>query len=207
LSATGTVAPGSSAGTLNIDGDYTQGTTGQLLIELASLASFDRLIVDEDLNLAGTLVVSLINGFAPAAGNTFDILDFNPATLSGTFNTISLPALGGGLLWNTSQLYTTGVLSVASAGILGDYNDNGTVDAADYILWRKGGPLANEVDNPGTVNGQDYTEWRARFGNPNPGGGVGSNANASIPEPTSVMLLLMGMAVMRVPRRAIKSPS
>jgi len=46
-----------------------------------------------------------------------------------------------------------------------DYNSNGYVDAADYVLWRKGGPLANEVDTPGTVNAADYTEWRKRFGN------------------------------------------
>jgi len=31
------------------------------------------------------------------------------------------------------------------------------VDAADYVVWRKGGPLQNEVDNPGTTNAQDYT--------------------------------------------------
>jgi hypothetical protein len=61
----------------------------------------------------------------------------------------------------------------------GDYNNNGTVDAADYVLWRDGGPLANEVDTPGTVNQADYTEWRARFGNPGSGSaaGVGPNGN------------------------------
>ena len=48
----------------------------------------------------------------------------------------------------------------------GDYNGNGSVDAGDYVLWRKGGPLQNEVDNPGTVNAADYTAWRARYGNP-----------------------------------------
>jgi hypothetical protein len=46
-----------------------------------------------------------------------------------------------------------------------DYNSNGVVDTADYVLWRKGGPLTNEVDTPGTVNAADYTEWRKRFGN------------------------------------------
>ncbi len=50
--------------------------------------------------------------------------------------------------------------------VLGDYNDNRTVDAADYVLWRDGGPLMNEVAAPiGTVNAADYTAWRARFGN------------------------------------------
>jgi len=71
----------------------------------------------------------------------------------------------------------------------GDYNGNGTVDAADYVLWRKGGPLQNEVDTPGTVNAADYTAWRARFGNTS-GSGSGLGAG-SVPEPSSMMLLLV----------------
>src|SRR4051794_3444149 len=39
-----------------------------------------------------------------------------------------------------SMRFTTPV-----AGVQGDFNNNGTVDAADYVLWRNGGPLANEV--------------------------------------------------------------
>ena len=64
------------------------------------------------------------------------------------------------------------------APVAGDYNGNGKVDAADYVLWRNGGPLANEVDTPGTVNAADYTEWRARFGNP-PGSGSGAGLRLS----------------------------
>jgi hypothetical protein len=51
-------------------------------------------------------------------------------------------------------------------GVPGDYNGNGVVDGADYVLWRKGGPLANEVDDRSVVNEADYTAWRARFGTP-----------------------------------------
>ena len=57
-----------------------------------------------------------------------------------------------------------GTVGAALAGVLGDYNNNGTVDAADYVLWRNGGPLANESDMPGTVNQADYNFWRSRFG-------------------------------------------
>jgi hypothetical protein len=92
-----------------------------------------------------------------------------------------------------------------TAGVPGDYNGNGSVDAGDYVLWRKGGPLLNEVDTPGTVNAADYTEWRARFGNPGAGGGAG--LGEAIPEPASALLLLAAgllAAVARTQQREIE---
>lgn len=58
--------------------------------------------------LGGSLDVVLLGGFAPAAGDPFDILDF--ASLSGRFSVLHLPGLAPGLLWDTSALYSTGVL-------------------------------------------------------------------------------------------------
>jgi hypothetical protein len=87
------------------------------------------------------------------------------------------------------------------AGVPGDYNGSGVVDAADYVLWRNGGPLQNEVDTPGTVNAADYTAWRARFGN-NSGSGSGLGS-AAVPEPGSALLLLFAVGALchqRLPR-------
>ena len=49
-------------------------------------------------------------------------------SLSGTFPVIQLPALSGAA-WDTSQLYTTGMLNVLP--VRGDINRDGHVDAAD----------------------------------------------------------------------------
>jgi hypothetical protein len=55
----------------------------------------------------------------------------------------------------------------APPGQAGDYNDNGTVDAADYVLWRKNentsNPLANDPIG-GTIGQAHYNQWRANFG-------------------------------------------
>jgi len=75
----------------------------------------------------------------------------------------------------------------------GDYNGNGIVDAADYVLWRNGGPLQNEVNTIGTVDASDYDAWRARFGNTS-GSGSSLVASAAVPEPASLCLMLMAMA-------------
>ena len=103
------------------------------------------------------------------------------------------------LIHDLLDLYTQ---AEVDAGVLpqpvaGDYNGNGSVDAADYVLWRKGGTLANEVDTPGTVNAADYTAWRARFGNPS-GSGLGTTA---IPEPATSVLFVLGLAALPMNRR------
>lgn len=101
-------------------------------------------------------------------------------------------ATGSGAAHETSLITGTGLLNVTTLptlGVPGDFNNNGAVDAGDYVLWRKGGPLENEVDTPGTVNAQDYEDWRARFGNP-PGSGSGLGATA-IPEPATFVLFML----------------
>ena len=84
-------------------------------------------------------------------------------------------------------------LLIPNPGVPGDYNGNGQVDAADYVVWRNGGPLVNEVDSPGTVNAQDYTEWRTRFGNSGSGSGLGS---AAVPEPAAFALMFIANAAL-----------
>ena len=161
---------------------------------------FDQLRVSGQLTLGGTLNVSLINGFAPVAGNSFDILDWS--VLSGTFSSIQLPALAGGLSWNTSQLYVTGTLSVG--GLLGDYNNNGVVDAADYVRWCANQGSSNVLANDpigGTIGTAQYNQWRARFGQ-TAGSGAGAVVNAAVPEPATLTLLIMAMLAMCCRRRA-----
>jgi hypothetical protein len=81
----------------------------------------------------------------------------------------------------------------------GDYNNNGVVDAADYVLWRKtvasGYNAAADGNDDGVVNGSDYTYWRQRFGNPfasGAGSGAGSSP-AAVPEPSSVLLVIVSL--------------
>jgi hypothetical protein len=85
------------------------------------------------------------------------------------------------------------VPGVVVPGVPGDYNNNGAVDAADYVLWRNGGPLENEGDTPGTVNQADYEFWRARFGATS--GGAAALSAATVPEPASAALMLCAIAL------------
>jgi hypothetical protein len=90
-----------------------QGAQGSLLIEITGSAphtDFDVLVVRGTANLDGQLTVGLLGDYQPGQRNSFEIMQFGEST--GQFNSISLPALPGGLAWDTSQIYATGTLSV-----------------------------------------------------------------------------------------------
>lgn len=92
------------------------------------------------------------------------------------------------------------VLLPTPPGVLGDYNGNGTVDAGDYVQWRNGGPLLNEVATIGSVTAEDYTEWRARFGNGAVGSGTAAGAT-QVPEPVGCVLVVLGLLTLSGLRR------
>jgi hypothetical protein len=133
------VSPGFSPASVNYGGNVTLDSTSDLKIELGGRTvgtQYDKLNVAGQLSLDGKLDVSLINGFKPKAGDTFDILNWG--SLSGAFaGGINLPTLGGRIVWNSSALYSTGVLSVTAAYYAGDFNLDGHVDAADIIAAEK----------------------------------------------------------------------
>jgi hypothetical protein len=80
-------------------------------------------------------------------------------------------------------------LSSVDIGLPGDFNNDGKVDAADYVVWRK---------TDGTQPG--YAEWRTNFGRTAEPPGLGQNA--AVPEPALVPLLLVPIIAGFAKRRA-----
>lgn len=74
------------------------------------------------------------------------------------------------------------VEAIADPGLDGDHNGDGTVDAADYVLWRK--DPANHGGEPG-----GYDDWKANFAETGPGSG-GSGA---VPEPGTAALAIVSL--------------
>jgi hypothetical protein len=183
ITSHGIISPGQSTGVLTIDGNATLFNDSRIDIELGGITAgteYDRLLVTGSATLNGVLHLDLINGFSPTVGNSFDIFDWG-GPVGGTFTTLDLPLLTGGLAWIMNQLYTTGVLTV---GLPGDFNFDGVVDTADYIVWRK-------ID--GTPEG--YNTWRANFGRTvSSSASVGDSSDypARVPEPTSLLLIVLG---------------
>lgn len=91
----GTVSPGSSPGTLTIDGDYIQRSSGRLLIEIASPTTHDRLRARGGVMLGGTLAVVLLDGFIPTLGQEFRIFPDRVDAVAGAFQACEFPVFGG----------------------------------------------------------------------------------------------------------------
>jgi hypothetical protein len=96
------VIPGDPTGTLSIQGNYTQTATGALDINLAGPGAYGALAVSGTATLAGTLNISLTNGYRPAVGASFTILTFGKR--SGDFGTENGLNLGNGLFFVPSYL-------------------------------------------------------------------------------------------------------
>jgi GH35 family endo-1,4-beta-xylanase len=95
----------------------------------------------------------------------------------------------------------------------GDYNTNGLVDAADYVVWRDTlGQYGSNLTADGNGNNQidlgDYDVWRAHFGRAlSAGSPASSRAKASVPEPATLVQLAVGLFAMLMRRRLTVSQS
>lgn len=82
--------------------------------------------------------------------------------------------------------------------LIGDYNQDGTVDAADYVVWRKNAGTTNPLQNDfigGTIGTSHYNQWRNHFGQSSLGGSaIGSSSHTAVPEPSSLLLLIVASA-------------
>jgi outer membrane autotransporter protein len=88
----GTVNPGNSVGTLNVEGSYTQTARGILQVEIASATSYDQLRVmgvPGTAILNGALTPTLLNGYRPQAGQVFGGVVSATGGISGAFSTLS----------------------------------------------------------------------------------------------------------------------
>ena len=139
--------------------------------------------------LAGPSVsgTTLLGGFNPLA------ISYDPAThtVRGSINgvptaTISYTAAGISAVGFEGQ-WTVNNFIVQTGAILpfpmGDYNQNGVVDAADYTVWRDtlgqvGAGLAADGNGSGSIDAGDYDIWQANFAH-TVGGGAMSGARGA----------------------------
>jgi hypothetical protein len=203
-----TVAPGGAGaptGILSVNQSFTMHEGANLAIEIGGLSNsdpqnpqHDHIAVGGPTRLEGTLSAGFIDlgagEFAPTNGDVFAVLTA-AGGIAGAFDLLDLPPLSPHLAWQSVTRDATYFLAVTPR-LPGDYNANGAVDAADYIVWRKtfgqsGVRPAADGTGPaglpdGIVDRLDYELWQANFGYT-----LGGTANVNVPEPSSMRTLLV----------------
>jgi autotransporter-associated beta strand protein len=194
----GSIAPGASAGGMAVAGNLA--LSGKLEIEIGGttpLIDYDQLHIIGAGVLGGLAQVSLINDYVPSFGDAFTILT-GTKPLTGEFDGLMLPNLGGGLGWNVSYLTNSVRLSVTSIGLTvpADFNSDGSVNSGDLNVWRNNfGVAANanrnqgDADGDGAITGADFLIWQRQA---SAAGSAG--VAAAVPEPAAWGMALVALA-------------
>lgn len=110
-------------------------------------------------------------------------------------------AIGSGATHQTSFITGTGLLNILTFEptiLAGDFNNDGVVNAADYTVWRDGGPLQNETASPGVVDAADYGAWATNYG----ATAASTATAAAVPEPAAgIAAGVFAVAAMTLRRR------
>jgi arylsulfatase A-like enzyme len=187
----------SQSGSLAINGDFEQTSTGELHIDLfgngAAGVAYDMLTVSGDATLAGKLVVDVSSGYAPLPGQTFSVLSAGDLSISG------LQLAGPDAPWfSMSVVGGTELMLTFNAGLLADFDNNGTVNGDDFIVWQNQfGNASSQGDatGDGIVDGGDFLVWQQQLG-----ASEAAPLSSPVPEPSGGVLgvsLLVACALVR----------
>lgn len=133
----GTVAPGNSIGTLNINGDYTQSAGSFYLVELQPPSSADRLAVTGTATLQGGTVKVFRSPGDYVLGQSYDILSATGG-VTGTFagidsSAFDTPFLAFDLVYSASDVDLKVSRGAAFASVADTHNQASTATALDGL--------------------------------------------------------------------------
>ena len=156
---------------------------------------------------------SQVDGIAAANGRTNQTIHVSKALSSWTLldpnsNWFSMYiALAGNWGSGTATVFFDNFRLInLTAPLTGDFNHSGSVDAADYTIWRNTfgskTDLRADANLNGVVDVGDYGLWKSNFGATGPLGTSAASVHGSpIPEPAAVALALIGMLTLANLRR------
>ena len=137
---------------------FSQSAAGTWHIDVGGLSAgseHDRLKVDHDVALAGSVLVTLTDGFVPSPGDAFTILTWS-GSRTGTFDSV-IGCYGARIHYEANHAW----LEFGEGGLTGDLNSDGKVNAIDVSLLLGQWGLCNasccnaDLDGDGAINASD----------------------------------------------------
>jgi hypothetical protein len=181
---------------------YPQATGVTAMLELVATFADSDQFTAADISPGGDEII--LRSYATSSGSLY--VRPSGGSIADAFSTtpISIPlrsevqgeAIGfdpNGWGYYTTSEYSNQPIYYFDRQPHGDYNHNGTVEAADYAVWRKG---VGSVYQEG-----DYATWQANFGKVTPGAGASVELDP-VPEPGAWVLVASCFAIfsLRMPR-------
>jgi hypothetical protein len=173
ITADGSLTATSNGGTTKIDA----------LIAAASITLNDAVRIDRDVVLRATAGGLTFNGAVVSQAsetNDLTIRSDGDVAFQGPVGDMVGGALGDILIITAGNIVVTSTVEADSLvqARPGDYNHDGGVDAADYVVWRKGvgtsvAPpfVGADGDGDSSIDPGDYDVWTEHFGETLPGSG------------------------------------
>ena len=204
-----------------INGGLTKAGLGTLALSGANTYAGDTALEAGTLRLAGANLSNAADVYLTTGGlldltfsaGTPDVID--SLFVDGLSQQAGVwGAVGSGAQFTSPLITGTGLLEVTTyiappAPVPGDFDGNGTVEAADLTAWQNGYGMptgANagngDGDADGDVDGNDLLVWQQNLGQTNGSPAAAANA-AAVPEPSAVALMLVAMGGLlgrRIPR-------
>ncbi|MEZ6192191.1 MAG: hypothetical protein R3C45_13005 [Phycisphaerales bacterium] len=188
----GDFTPGASPADIAFAGDMQLTDSATLVIELLGTGGtpgvdFDRLNIAGLMDLGGTLSISLLGGYTPGPGDSFQVL--MAGARSGTFDTVIGADLGGGLMFDVIYGSNDVTLTVIGTVLEGDLNGDGFVGIADLNLvlgnWNQTIPPGDPLADPSGDGFVGIADLNLVLGNWN--AGTPPVGQQPIPEPMSCL--------------------
>ncbi len=212
---TGTDAPGLSPATVYRGSVQYRGVLELEVGGTTAGSQFDQLrhalgagIAD----LGGMLELKLIDGFVPAAVDSFEVL--TALSLLGEFENVAggmrLETAGGEGSFVVQYDYAAKrvVLGdfLAAQQFASDFDKDGDVDGQDFLIWQTGFPTLDgtatsntgDANGDGNIDGQDFLVWQGEFGS-----GLRGSERAAVPEPAVATALILALAGCLVRQRGV----
>jgi hypothetical protein len=185
-------------GTMTVTNTLEASFDTEIEFELAE-SGHDQIVIGNLGIIDGNIEILTHSGWMPNAGDEFDLLFadelrvsaaslMNPVLPDGLAAGLSLVDLDSGDFAGKQALRLT--IQPVLEPLAGDFNRDGTIDAADYVVWRDG--LGTTFTQP------DYDVWRANFGNTR---ASGVTSHAAVPEQATMPIALLALAGVAAFRR------